>query len=341
MSRPIVVAEISANHLGSRENAEALVWAVAQSGASHVKFQTYTADTMTINCQDPAFRISDDHALWAGRSLFELYDEAHTPWEWHPFLFDLSRELGLVPFSSPFDRSAVDFLETLNTSLYKIASMEIGDLPLIRYVAETGKPVVISTGAASLREIDEAVETATEGGCGDLTLLLCTSSYPAPVEDTHLRRMTLLMERYNLPVGFSDHTVGIGASVAAVALGASMLERHVTLSRDMGGPDAAFSLEPTELADLVVASRAASAALGMPDWRELPSESESTRLKRSLYVVEDVHEGAVFTLSNVRSIRPAGGLPPRYLELVLGSRANKNIKRGTPLSEALIDGPLI
>jgi pseudaminic acid synthase len=335
-----VVAEVSANHGGSLESARLLVREIAKTGATHVKFQTYTADTMTIDCDEPAFRIGDDHELWAGRTLYGLYQEAHTPWEWHEDLFNLSRELGLTPFSSPFDRTAVEFLESLDVALYKIASLEVGDIPLIECVASTGKPMIISTGAATLPEVDQAVAAAREGGCQDLTLLLCTSSYPASPEDVHLRRLDMLRNRYSLPVGISDHTLGIGVSVAAVALGAEVVERHVTLDRAAGGPDSAFSLEPQELLQLVTECRAAYSALGNHEWNRIEAEAESMRLKRSLYVVAAVEAGEEFSQRNVRCIRPSGGLPPKYLSSVLGRRANRSIPRGAPLTAELIEGGL-
>ena len=335
---PTVVAEVSANHLGSLANAKALVKAIAESGATHVKFQTYTADTMTIDHDGPAFCISDGHALWGGRSLYSLYEEAHTPWEWHEDLFSLSRSLGLVPFSTPFDATAVDFLETLDPALYKIASMEIGDTPLIRRVAQTGRPIIMSTGTATLSEVDDAVAAAMGAGCTDLTLLLCTSSYPAAPRDVHLSRMSLLRERYGVPVGLSDHTLGIGVSITAVALGATVIERHVTMSRSAGGADAAFSLEPDELASLVTAVSAATEAIGSPEWGIIGSEDESRRLKRSLYVIRDCEAGEVLSEESVRSIRPAGGLEPRHLHLVVGKRLVGAVKRGTPLSWDLIEG---
>jgi len=335
---PTVVAEVSANHLGSLANARALVEAIAESGATHIKFQTYTADTMTIDHDGPAFRIRDSHELWGGRNLHSLYEEAHTPWEWHENLFSLSRSLGLVPFSTPFDATAVDFLEKLNPTLYKVASMEIGDTPLIRHVARTGRPMIMSTGTATLSEVDDAVADAQEAGCTDLTLLLCTSSYPAAPSDVHLSRMNLLRERYGVPVGLSDHTLGIGVSVAAASLGATVIERHVTMQRSAGGPDAAFSLEPDELAKLVAEVNTAAQAIGSPEWGLIASEDESRRLKRSLYIIRDCEAGEVLSEENVRSIRPAGGLEPKYLDEVVGRCLTGPASRGTPLSWDLIQG---
>jgi pseudaminic acid synthase len=335
---PVVVAEISGNHGGSLARARALVQAIADAGATHAKFQTYTADTITIDHDGPAFRISDEHELWGGRNLYSLYQEAHTPWEWHEELFSLSRSLGLVPFSTPFDATAVDFLETMSPELYKVASLEIGDTPLIRRIAATGRPMIMSTGTAMLSEIDEAVAAARGAGCTDLTLLLCTSSYPADPSDVHLSRMNLLRERYDVPVGLSDHTLGIGVSVAAAALGATVIERHVTMHRSDGGPDAAFSLEPGELASLVVEVSAATQSIGRPDWTEIEAEHESRRHKRSLYVVRDCAPGETLNVENVRSIRPSGGLEPKHLDAVLGKRLVRAISSGTPLTWDVIEG---
>jgi N-acetylneuraminate synthase len=335
---PTVVAEVSANHLGSLANARALVQAIADTGTTHVKFQTYTAETMTIDDDGPDFRISDEHELWGGRNLYSLYQEAHTPWEWHEELFSLSRSLGLVPFSTPFDATAVNFLETLDPALYKVASMEIGDTPLIRHIAQTGRPMIMSTGTATLPEVDDAVAAARGAGCTDLTLLLCTSSYPAAPSDVHLSRMSLLRDRYGVPVGLSDHTLGIGVSIAAVGLGATVIERHVTMNRLAGGPDAAFSLEPGELAGLVTATTAAAQAVGSTEWGIIDSEDESRRLKRSLYIIRDCDAGEALSEENVRSIRPAGGLEPKHLDVILGRRLVGAVQRGTPLSWELIEG---
>jgi len=333
----VVVAEVSANHLGSLGRALALIYAVAESGATHIKFQTYTADTMTIDFDGPGFLIDADHELWGGRSLYSLYQEAHTPWEWHAELFAESRRLGLVPFSSPFDTSAVDFLERLDPELYKVASMEIGDLPLIRRIARTGRPMVISTGAATLNEVDDAVSAAQEGGCDDITLLLCTSSYPAKAVDVHLARMSSLRERYGLPVGLSDHTTGNVVSIVATALGAVMLERHVTISRAEGGPDSAFSLEPEELRRLVVDVAESHAAVGTSDWLEIDSEGTARQLKRSLYITADCAAGEILNSSNVRSIRPSGGLSPKYYDQIQGRRLKAATPQGTPLALEMLE----
>jgi N-acetylneuraminate synthase len=338
MAPPTIVAEVSANHLGSLERAHSIIRAVASSGATHIKFQTYTADTMTLNVYGPAFRIGDDHELWGGRSLYSLYQEAHTPWEWHAELFAESRRLGLVPFSSPFDTTAVEFLESLSPELYKVASMEIGDVPLIRRIAQTGRPMVMSTGTATLDEIDDAVTGARAAGCSDITLLLCTSSYPARPADAHLERMALLRERYGLPVGLSDHTLGTAVSVAATALGAVLIERHVTLRRADGGPDGAFSLEPEELSRLVEETRAAYEAVGDLEWHRIDAEGTSRDLKRSLYISEDSAAGDLLSPANIRSIRPAGGLPPKHYDEVLGRRLRIAARRGTPLTWDMIEG---
>lgn len=334
---PIIVAEVSANHLGSLERALSIIEAVAVSGATHIKFQTYTADTMTLESDGPGFRIDPDHELWGGRSLYSLYQEAHTPWEWHGELFAESRRLGLVPFSSPFDATAVDFLETLTPELYKVASMEIGDLPLIRHIARTERPIIMSTGAATLEEVDDAVSAAQAAGCTDITLLLCTSSYPARPVDAHLARMAVLRERYGFPVGLSDHTLGTAVSVAATALGATLIERHVTLRRADGGTDGAFSMEPSELARLVADVAAAHEAMGQRDWHAIDAETTSTRLKRSLYITADCHAGEPLEPANLRSIRPAGGLAPKYYDEVLGRRVRQPVTRGTPLTWDMLE----
>ena len=334
---PLVVAEVSANHHGSLSNALQLIRAISEAGATHVKFQTYTADTMTLDVDSPAFRIGDDHELWGGRSLYSLYQEAHTPWEWHAELFQESRRLGLVPFSSPFDMTAVDFLESLSPELYKVASLEIGDVALIRRIAQTRRPLIMSTGAATLEEIDDAVNAARAAGCRNITLLLCTSSYPARPADAHLERMALLRERYGLPIGVSDHTLGTAVSVAATALGAVLIERHVTLRRADGGPDGAFSLEPDELSRLVDETRAAHAAVGDLKWHRIDAEGTSRDLKRSLYISEDSAAGDLLSPANVRSIRPAGGLPPKHYDEVLGRRLRADATRGTPLTWEMLE----
>lgn len=328
----MVIAEISANHVGSLSRAKALVEAIGSVGATHVKFQTYTADTMTLDVDRPEFRIGEDHALWGSQRLYDLYSQASTPWDWHAELFQLVRDLGMTPFSTPFDRSAVDFLEGLSPDFYKIASFEIGDTPLIDYVASKGRAMIMSTGTASLEEIDDAVAIAQSRGCNDLTLLLCTSAYPTLAADVHLRRMTLLAERYGVPVGLSDHTRGLGVSIAAAVLGATVIERHVTLRRSDGGFDAEFSLEPAEFGHLICEIRNAVDSLGEGDWLQPDSEAESRRLKRSLYFVKELRKGEVITPESVRSIRPSGGLQPKYLATILGKPLRKTVAVGTPVS---------
>jgi pseudaminic acid synthase len=335
--RPFVIAEMSGNHNGDLGRALQIVEAVAKTGAQALKIQTYTPDTITIDVDTPAFRISDDHGLWGGRNLYQLYQEAHTPWEWHKPIFDRARELGLLPFSSPFDPSAVAFLEDLGVEVYKTASAEIVDLPLIREIAGTGKPIIMSTGMATLREIDAAVSAASDGGCSELILLACTSSYPALPEDAHLSNISLFEQAFGVPVGLSDHTRGIGVSVAAVALGAVCIEKHVTLDRADGGVDSDFSLNPAELALLTREVEAARQSSISPA-RVGPSQSEQAvlRLRRSLYVVADVSAGDPVTRDNVRSIRPSGGLATDQIEIVLGRKFSADVSRGTPLTWDLI-----
>lgn len=328
------VAEVSANHLGSFERACQIVDAAASSGATAIKFQTYTADTMTLDI--PEFAVSKDHELWGGRKLYDLYKEAYTPWEWHSELFAKCRKLGVMPFSSPFDSTAVDLLEKLDVELYKIASLETGDLPLIRRVAETGKPLIISTGATTLEEIKDFVNVVYETGNKDLTLLVCTSSYPSAPADAHLRRMQTLKDQFGVKIGVSDHTLGIGVSLAAIALGATVVERHFTLRRSDGGADAAFSLEPEEFAMLVKEGNSAASSLGSREWLANASENESRRLRRSLYVVQDVKKGDIVTQENMRSIRPGGGAPPKYMDSFLGKVFKFDVSRGTPLTTELI-----
>lgn len=329
---PFIVAEVSGNHNGDLSRALRIIDAVADAGADAVKFQTYTANTITIDSDQPRFRISAGHPLWGGRTLHELYTEAHTPWEWHATLFRHARDCGLVPFSSPFDRGAVDLLEKLEAPLYKIASLEIGDLQLLKAVAQTGKPVILSNGAASLSDLDLAVRTIRAEGNSDIAILCCTSSYPADPSESNLRGIPVLADMFGVATGLSDHTMGIGAAIAAVALGASIIEKHVTLDRSEGGVDAEFSLEPHELKQLVIESRRAWASLGSPTFVPTDGESESLKLRRSLCVVEDVREGDEVTVMNVRSIRPAGGLEPRYLDSVMGRRFRQDVAKGTALT---------
>ncbi|MEV6600216.1 pseudaminic acid synthase [Actinoplanes sp. NPDC051346] len=334
--RPYIVAEMSGNHNGSLDRALALVDAAADAGAHAIKIQTYTADTMTVDVEHPRFRISQGHELWGDEYLYQLYERAHTPWPWHEAIFERARERGLTAFSSPFDRTAVDLLEKLGAPMYKIASSEITDLPLIRLCASTGKPLIISTGMASVGEIAAAVDAARGAGCADLVVLSCTASYPAPPEHTNLRRIPVLAETFRVPIGLSDHTLGIGVPVASVAFGACLIEKHVTLDRGDGGVDSAFSLEPRELAALAVESERAWQALGTTSIGPTAAEQEGLRFRRSLYVVADVRAGDTLTEDNVRSIRPTGGLAPDAIRTVLGRTFQRDAGKGTPLSWDLI-----
>jgi pseudaminic acid synthase len=331
--RPFIIAEMSGNHNQSLDKALAIVDAAAAAGAHAIKLQTYTPDTMTLA---GAYTIADEGSLWQGRELYELYQEAYTPWEWHQAIFDRAREKGILAFSSPFDETAVDFLENLNVPCYKIASFENTDLPLLKKVAATGKPVIMSTGVATLADIDEAVRTLREAGCDDIILLKCTSTYPSSPENTNLRTIPHLSQLFHCPVGLSDHTMGIGASVAAVALGASVVEKHFTLSRAEGGVDAAFSLEPAELQALVTESERAFLALGYIQYGVQQAEQKSRLFKRSVYVSRDLAAGEAFTKDNIRVVRPGIGLAPKYYDQVLGKTAKTAIKAGTPLTWDLL-----
>jgi pseudaminic acid synthase len=327
---PFVVAELSANHGGSVERALAIMEAAKAAGADAVKLQTYTADTMTIDYGGADFQIKG--GLWDGRRLYELYEEAHTPWEWHEALFAKGRELEIPVFSTPFDGSAVDFLETLDPPAYKVASFELLDLPLVRRVAATGKPVIISTGMATPEEIAETVATFRQAGGQDLILLHCVSGYPTPAEQSNLRRIPELAKQFSCPVGLSDHTLGTDVAIASVVLGACAIEKHFTLARADGGPDAAFSLEPNELRALVSGTRTAFQALGTGMPARAPAEKDNLAFRRSIYVVQDVGEGERFTADNLRIIRPGYGLPPRELEKVIGRKATRPLSRGTALN---------
>ncbi|MBI4349109.1 MAG: pseudaminic acid synthase [Elusimicrobia bacterium] len=325
---------MSCNHHGRYAEAEALVRAAAEAGADAIKLQTYTPDTMTIACKNRYFTIRG--TIWHGRTLYDLYGEAFTPWDWQPKLRRLAERLGIACFSSPFDASAVDFLEGLRMPAYKVASFENGDLPLLRKIASTRKPVIVSTGMATLAEIDEAVKTLRRAGSGPIALLKCTSAYPAPPDDMNLRTIPDMARRFGVPVGLSDHTVGHAAAVAAVALGATLIEKHLILSRKKGGPDAPFSAEPHELKALVDGVRAAERSLGGVRYGPSPQEEPSRAFRRSLFVVEDVKRGDRFTPENVRCIRPGHGLHPRYADSVLGRRAARDVRRGTPLAWPLV-----
>jgi len=333
---PFIIAEMSGNHNQSLDRAMAIVDAIAASGAQALKLQTYTADTMTIDLTEREFFIDNPDSPWKGTSLYKLYELAHTPWDWHAPIFARARQLGLVAFSTPFDATAVDFLESLQVPAYKIASFENIDLPLIRKVAATGKPVIISTGMANLGEIDEAVRTARAAGCKDLVLLKCTSNYPASPKSSNLSVIPHLQSAFGCEVGLSDHTLGIGAAVASVALGASVIEKHVTLSRAEGGVDAAFSLEPHELRQLISETRTAWEALGRMQLGPTDEERSSLVFRRSLYVCEDMAPGDVLTARNLRAIRPGFGLPPKFIDQLLGRRVMRAVKRGTPMDWSLL-----
>ena len=328
---PFIIAEMSGNHNQSLERALEIVEAAAKTGAHALKIQTYTPDTMTIDLDEREFHISDPKSLWTGTSLYELYGKAYTPWEWHKPIFDRARQLGIIAFSTPFDDTAVDFLESLDVPCYKIASFENTDLPLIRRVAVTGKPLIISTGMATVAELDETVRAAREAGCRDLILLKCTSTYPATAANTNILAIPHLRELFGCEVGLSDHTMGVGVSVASVALGATVIEKHFTLCRADGGVDSAFSLEPAEMAQLVVETERAWQALGQVIYGPIEAEKESIQFRRSLYVVQDLKVGDVLTKANVRAIRPGLGLPTKYLAQVLGKTVKQDVKRGTAL----------
>ena len=333
---PFIIAEMSGNHNQSLERALEIVEAAAKTGAHALKIQTYTPDTMTLDIDEREFHISDPKSLWAGTSLYKLYGEAYTPWEWHKPIFDRARELGIIAFSTPFDDTSVEFLETLDVPCYKIASFEITDLPLIRRVAATGKPLIISTGMATVAELDDTVRAARDAGCKDLILLKCTSTYPATAQNTNILTIPHLRGLFGCEVGLSDHTMGIGVSVASVALGATVIEKHFTLSRADGGVDSAFSMEPAEMAQLVMETERAWQALGQVSYGSTEAEKKSLQYRRSLYVVKDLKAGDVLTQENVRAIRPGLGLPTKYMEVVLGKAVKHEIRRGTALTWALL-----
>ncbi len=333
---PFVIAEMSGNHNQSLERALEIVEAAAKTGAHALKIQTYTPDTMTLDLDEREFHISDPKSLWTGTSLYKLYGEAYTPWEWHKPIFDRARKLGMIPFSTPFDGTAVDFLESLDVPCYKIASFENTDLPLIRRVAATGKPLIISTGMATVAELDETVRAAREAGCKDLILLKCTSTYPATAENTNILTIPHLRELFGCEAGLSDHTMGVGVAVASVALGASVIEKHFTLSRADGGVDSAFSMEPDEMRSLVIETERAWQALGAISYGPTAAEIKSLVFRRSLYIVRDLQCGDVLTAENIRAIRPGLGLPPKYLDILLGRRVATSVKKGTPLSWELL-----
>ncbi|WP_457969929.1 pseudaminic acid synthase [Pseudomonas sp. R4-84] len=327
---PYIIAELSANHNGNFETAKRIMEEAKKAGADAIKLQTYTADTITLDCDSADFQIRG--GLWDGRTLYELYKEAHMPWEWHAPLFDYAKKLDITIFSSPFDSTAVDLLESLNAPAYKIASFEAIDLPLIKYVASTGKPMIISTGMADADEIAEAIEAAREGGCKELAVLHCVSGYPAPAEDYNLRTIPDMIHRHGLVTGLSDHTLDNTTAITSVALGASIIEKHFTLDRSGGGPDDSFSLQPQELMALCQDSKTAWAALGKVDYGCKSSEQGNVQFRRSLYAVENIAKGEIISLKNVRSVRPGYGLPPKYLDIILGKSAAVDIKKNTPLS---------
>jgi len=333
---PMIVAEMSGNHNQSLERALEIVDAAADAGAHAIKMQTYTPDTITLNVPEGDFVISDPGSPWVGRTLHDLYSEACTPWDWHEAIFSRARDRGLVAFSTPFDESAVDFLEQLESPCYKIASFEVTHLPLIRKVASTGKPIVISTGMATLAEISEAVDVARDSGCEQLVLLKCTSAYPASPESSDLLTIPNMRAVFGCSVGVSDHSLGLGVSLAATALGAVMIEKHLTLSRSDGGVDAIFSMEPDELSALVVESERAWQSLGGVSYGPREAEEPSMQSRRSLYVAEDMTEGETFTESNLRIVRPDFGLSPKYYDIILGKRVNRPVRKGTPVGWELI-----
>ncbi len=330
--KPFIVAEMSGNHNQSLERAIAIIEAAAQAGAQAIKLQTYTAETLTINASGAAFEINDPKSLWSGKNLFKLYKEAYTPWEWHAPLFEHARKLGLVIFSTPFDETAVDFLEKLNVCAYKIASFENNHFPLLKKVAATGKPVIMSTGLSTISGLEAGVRTLREAGCKKLILLKCTSTYPASPENSHLHTIPHLSQLFDCHVGLSDHTLGIGVAVASVALGVRIIEKHFTLKRADGGVDSAFSIEPEELRLLVTESERAFLALGDITYGILEAEKKSLVFKRSLYVIKDIQKGEPFTSKNIGIIRPGDGLDTTYYELLLGRISKQSIKEGTPLS---------
>jgi N-acetylneuraminate synthase len=334
--RPFIIAEMSGNHNHSLERALAIVDAAAKAGAHALKIQTYTAETMTLDLDEGEFFIHDKNSLWQGKSLYKLYQEAYTPWEWHGPIFDRCREHGMIGFSTPFDESAVDFLEDLGVPCYKIASFENTDLPLLRKVAATGKPMIVSTGMATVGELEDTVRTVREAGCRDFVLLKCTSTYPATPDNTNIRTIPHLRELFGCEVGLSDHTMGVGVAVASVALGATVIEKHFTLRRADGGVDSAFSLEPEELASLVVETERAWQSLGTVSYGAKGDETKSLQYRRSLYVAEDMKAGDVFTEANLRRIRPGLGLAPRHYDMILGRRVRIDVKKGTPLSWDLL-----
>lgn len=329
--KPFIIAEMSGNHNQSLDRALEIVEAAAKAGVDALKIQTYTADTMTLDVEEGEFFIKDKNSLWKGKSLYKLYEEAYTPWEWHKPIFDRARELGMIPFSSPFDETAVDFLEELDVPLYKIASFENTDIPLIKKVASTGKPMIISTGMATVAELDETVRTARKYGCKDLILLKCTSTYPATPENTNIITIPHMRELFDVQVGLSDHTMGTGVAVASVALGATVIEKHFTLDRADGGVDSAFSMEPAEMKSLVIETERAWQSLGKITYGPTEKEKDSLKFRRSIYAVKNIKAGEEFTKENIKVIRPGYGLEPKYYEDLLGKQSKRDLKIGRPI----------
>jgi len=333
---PFIIAEMSGNHNGSLSRALKIVDAAARAGVDALKIQTYTADTMTLNMKHGEFFIRNPKSLWKGSSLYDLYRRAHTPWKWHKAIFDRCRRNGIIGFSTPFDSTAVDYLEKLNVPLYKVASFENTDLPLIRKVAKTGKPMIVSTGMATVAEIDELVRAARDGGCKNLILLKCTSSYPANPADSHLSTIPHMRRLFDVQVGLSDHTLGVGVAVAGISLGATVIEKHFTLDRSDGGVDSAFSMEPAEMRVLVEEGRKAREALGFVRYGPTEKEKDSLIFRRSLYVTKEMKIGDRFAPQNLRAVRPGKGLSAKYYDLILGKKVNRRVKPGTPVSWELI-----
>ncbi len=333
---PFIIAEMSGNHNQSLDRALKIVEAAANTGAHAIKLQTYTPDTMTLDLAKGDFFIDDKASLWNGRSLYDLYQEAHTPWEWHKQIFDRARELGLIIFSTPFDATAVDFLEDIEAPCYKVASFENTDLPLIRKIASTGKPMIISTGMATVCELDETVRAAREAGCNDIVLLKCTSTYPATPENTNILTIPHLQKLFDCEVGLSDHTLGLGVSIASVVLGATIIEKHFTLSRSDGGVDSAFSMEPHEMTALVLETKRAWQALGKVFYGSTDKEKKSMVFRRSLYIAQNLKKGDQLSEKNVQAIRPGYGLAPKYFDLLMGKTVNQDVDRGKPVSWDLV-----
>lgn len=333
---PFIIAEMSGNHNKSLERALEIVEVAAKSGAHALKIQTYTPDTMTLDLDEREFHISDPKSLWTGTSLYKLYSVAYTPWDWHQAIFGRARKLGMIPFSTPFDSTAVDFLESLDVPCYKIASFENTDLPLIRKAAATGKPLIISTGMANVAELDETVRAARDYGCKDLILLKCTSTYPSTPENSNLLTIPHMRDLFQCEVGLSDHTMGVGTAISAVTLGATVIEKHFTLKRSDGGVDSTFSMEPNELAQLVLETKRAWQSLGQISYGPIEAEKQSIQFRRSLYIVQDLQAGAILTPENLRCIRPGMGLSPKYYDSLLGRTVNQDLKRGTPIKWSLL-----